>query len=124
MQKNGFYSTPPHRCINIYYKGGCMDMREKKKKKFDAKKVVREQMSQALELPEEAVNNVPVITMIGSKEIRVENFNGLVEYTEQRIRLNTTCGLLIIDGIHLIAKSMTAEVIVIRGNILSVSFHV
>ena len=99
-------------------------MKMKRKKKNEPKKSFREQLSSALELPQEVVEDLPIIHLVGNKEVSVENFNGLAEYTDKRIRLNTKSGTLSIDGIALEAKSMTAEVIHIKGTILQIGFIV
>lgn len=83
---------------------------------------LREQVVKNLDIPTEVISNIPIIKMNGNKEISIENFVGLVEYTPQKVRLNTRCGLLIIDGVGLEAKSMTIEKIFIKGVILQVAF--
>ena len=98
-------------------------MKENKRKKF-AQVNIKEHVANNFDIPQEVMSNVPVIRLIGNKEISVENFTGLVEYTEQKIRLSTQSGMLVIDGIKLRAKSMTAEQIIIRGTILQVAFAV
>lgn len=96
-------------------------MTKPSKKKID-KINLREQVAKNLDIPTELISNVPVIKLTGNKEINIENFISLVEYTPQKIRLNTRCGLLIIDGVALEAKRMTAEHILIKGTILQVAF--
>ena len=92
------------------------------KKNTLVKMNLREQVAKSLDIPTEVMNNVPVIKLNGNKEISIENFIGLIEYTPQKVRLNTRCGLLIIDGVALEAKSMTAERMLIKGTILQVAF--
>lgn len=99
-----------------------MNMKPKKKAKIGVKKSLKEQISLALELPQEVVMDMPNITLVGNTEISVENFAGLLEYTQSKIRLNTKVGPLTIEGEHLEAKSMTAEVITIRGQIKQILF--
>lgn len=91
-------------------------------KKKKEREPLRDQIIAQLDIPLEAVSDVPVVNLLGNKEISVENFEGLLEYTDQRMRLNTRCGVLVIDGIKLEAKSMTEHMIVIKGTILQVSF--
>lgn len=81
-----------------------------------------EQLAQGLDIPTEVIRDVPVIKLTGNREINIENFINLVEYTPQKVRLNTKSGLLIIDGVGLEAKSMTAERMLIKGTILQVAF--
>ena len=85
---------------------------------------LREQVAKGLDIPTEVMSNVPVIKLSGNEEISIENFISLVEYTPQKVRLNTRCGLLIIDGVALEAKSMTAERMLIKGTILQVAFAI
>lgn len=99
-------------------------MRGKKKINHFKKGSLREQFTEVFDIPKEVVIDLPVITLTGNKEISVENFSGLIEYTRQKIRLNTKTGILVIDGIELEAKNMTAERICIRGNILHITFVV
>ncbi len=98
-------------------------MKPKKNVKVEAKKSLKEQISLALELPQEVVMDIPNITLIGNTEISVENFAGLLEYGQSKIRLNTKIGFLSIEGENLEAKRMTAQVITIRGNIKQISFN-
>lgn len=93
------------------------------KKKASESKVIREQMTKAFEIPQEVISDVPLIQLTGNKEISVENFSGLIEYNSERMRLNTKCGVLVIEGAGLEAKSMTADLIVIKGTIKQVGFN-
>lgn len=99
-------------------------MKRNRKISYLKKESIQEQLTHALDIPTEVVTNMPVITLIGNKEINIENFSGLLEYTRQKIRLNTRAGILVIDGIELEAKNMTAERICIKGNILHITFVV
>jgi len=94
-------------------------MKGKKKKNKEA---FRDQLSKIFEIPPEVVSDFPKIVLAGNKEISIENFNGLVEYTAQKIRMNTQCGILVIDGIALEVRKMTADYIIIRGTIIQIGF--
>ena len=77
-----------------------------------------------LDLPIEVLENMPLIKMRGNKEVSIENFIGLVEYTNQKIRLSTKCGILHIDGVNLVARSMSSEQMIIKGSVQQISFLV
>lgn len=94
-------------------------MKEKKNKNPEA---FREQLSKLFEVPPEVVSDFPKIVLLGNQEISIENFNGLIEYTAQKIRMNTKCGILVIDGIELEVRKMTAEYIMIKGTIIQIGF--
>lgn len=101
-----------------------MRMKEKGKKNYLRKDSLKEQLTEALDIPKEVIINLPVITLTGNQEVIIENFNSLIEYTAQKIRLHTKSGILVIDGIELEAKNMTAERICIKGHIIQVGFIV
>lgn len=94
-------------------------MKGKKKKNQEA---FRDQLSKLFEVPPEVMNDFPKIVLVGNQEISIENFSGLVEYTSQKMRMNTKCGMLVIDGIELEVRKMTADYIMIRGTIIQVGF--
>lgn len=86
------------------------------------RRTLRQQLSGLLEVPPEIVSDLPKVVIIGNKEIDIENFIGLIEYTMQKIRINTKSGILVIEGIDLEARKMTAEYITITGTILQISY--
>lgn len=86
------------------------------------KQLLQQDLSEALDLPQEILSDLPRIVLVGNKEIHIENFMSLIEYSIQRVRIATRSGVLVIDGSHLEAQKMTADNLVIRGEILQVSF--
>ncbi|WP_010168526.1 YabP/YqfC family sporulation protein [Candidatus Epulonipiscium viviparus] len=72
---------------------------------------------------EESIIGLPLITIIGEDNLRVENFSSIIEYNQEIIRLKTKIGVISIIGKNLLAKSMTKEEIVIRGKISGVNLN-
>jgi len=87
-------------------------------------KKIRTKLTDMLELPKEVILNLPLISIIGSEEISIENYKGIVEYTSERIRINTSCGVLKIEGRNMILKQITSENMLIKGNILKFEYLV
>ena len=79
-------------------------------------------ITEALELPKEVVMNLPLITMIGAEDMTIENYKGVIEYSEERIRINTTAGIVRICGRRLLLKQITADNIGITGSIAKIEF--
>lgn len=75
-----------------------------------------------LSLPKEIVLNLPLILMTGSEELNIENYKSIVEYTDAKIRIDTTAGMLILTGRRLVLKQITSESILVTGNIEGLSF--
>lgn len=87
------------------------------------KKKNKSRLNNILEFPEEISNNEPKITIIGFKKIMVENYKGILEYENFFVRLNTTIGVLNINGFNLSLNEMTDEDLIITGNIESIDFE-
>lgn len=94
----------------------------KKNKKQENKTKLKEKVSEALELPKEVVLNVPKITMIGTGDLIIENYKGIIEYSNDRIRINTGVGVIKISGNRLTIKEITSEDIMVNGDISSLEF--
>lgn len=93
-----------------------------KKGKKDKKKEWVLGMMDNFEIPKETVLDVPIISLVGNREIVIENFLNIIEYDDVVIRLKTQCGELAIGGKNLEAKSMDSEHIQINGLIQTVEF--
>ncbi|MGL4790711.1 MAG: sporulation protein YqfC [Anaerotignaceae bacterium] len=76
---------------------------------------IRRKVTEVLELPKEAMLNLPLITLLGREEIIIENYKGVVEYGEDVIRINTGIGVLKIEGRGLNIKKITGESVTISG---------
>ena len=96
------------------------DKRDLKKnnKRLDIKKKI----VNMFELPKEIVFNLPLINIIGSEEINIENYKGVIEYNLERVRINTSCGVLKIEGKKLLLKQITAENISVNGLISKLEY--
>ena len=53
----------------------------------------------------------------------IENYKGILEYENFFVRLNTTIGVLNINGFNLSLNEMTDEDLIITGNIESIDFE-
>ncbi len=95
------------------------DKKTKNKKDLISRK---EQIIRSLDLPEEVMLNLPTANIYGNKKMEIYNFKGLIEYTLERVRINTSIGVLIIEGTNLEIKIMTMEELHIMGVIGQISY--
>ena len=79
-------------------------------------------MVNALELPKEVILNLPLISLSGKEELVIENYKGIVEYSDEIIRVSTAVGVLRVGGKGLLLKQLTSECIVITGSIQNITF--
>ena len=83
---------------------------------------VKTTVSEMFELPKDIMLNLPRISMIGNNQMLVENHRGVIEYTPQRIRLNSTIGVIRVEGQDMDLKNIAADDVMITGVIKHVEF--
>ena len=83
---------------------------------------LRKNMTEAFELPKEIMLNLPLITLIGREEVTIENYKGILEYSEETVRIGTAAGVLRIAGRELCLKQLSAECMVVTGKIEEIRF--
>lgn len=83
---------------------------------------LREKFSEMLELPKEIVLNIPKTTIVGNGDMIIENYKGIIEYDNARIRVNTGIGVVRVSGSGLLIREITSEDIIICGEIRGLEF--
>ncbi|MFU0799699.1 MAG: sporulation protein YqfC [Xylanivirga thermophila] len=83
---------------------------------------VKNKMSEAFELPKEITLDLPKISMVGNMQMLVENHKGIIEYTPERVRVNSTNGVIRVQGEGLNLRNIAVEDIMITGSIRSIEF--
>lgn len=76
-----------------------------------------------LEIPKEISSQEPKITVMGFKELLIENYKGILEYQDFYIRINTYIGIININGFDLDLNEMTSDDLLIKGKIESIDFE-
>ena len=76
---------------------------------------IAKRISDVLEFPAETMMDIPKITMIGNQKILVENYNSLLDYKKEIIRLKYSSGVIEISGKNFEIKSIGEENIEISG---------
>ena len=79
-------------------------------------------IAEALDLPLDVISDVPRSEIMGNCQLRVENIRGVLDYNENSIKVNTTVGIIKIDGDELFIDSISDESIFIKGRIIRVEF--
>ena len=83
---------------------------------------LRKNVTEALELPKEIMLNLPLISLVGREEVTIENYKGILEYSEEMVRIGTAAGVLQLKGKELCLKQLSAECMVVTGKIENLSF--
>ena len=74
-------------------------------------------------MPKDVVYGLPIMTVLGNVEFYIENFRGIIEYTETIIKIQTKIGRIIVHGRKLQVEHYTNEDMKITGHFLSIEFH-
>lgn len=79
-------------------------------------------VADALDIPLDALCDLPKIEITGNSEINIENLRGILDYDENSFKINTRSGIVKIDGSGLILSSVTDENVCLKGNIIRIEF--
>lgn len=74
-------------------------------------------------LPEDVVLGVPNVEIRGYSEMRIENYRGIIEYTDQLVRIQTKIGQIRVTGNHLQVESYTNDDMKITGKIQNIEYQ-
>ncbi|MPN12535.1 hypothetical protein SDC9_159853 [bioreactor metagenome] len=75
-----------------------------------------------LEIPQDIILDLPRITMLGNKQILIENHKGIIEYTPSLVRVKVSQGELIINGLNLSLSNLQVEQILVEGTVRDVAY--
>lgn len=82
----------------------------------------RYRMADAANLPKDVVLGVPILTLTGHYEVNIENYRGILEYTEQLIRINVRGGQIRIIGKSLEINYYTTTDMKITGKVEKIEY--
>lgn len=83
---------------------------------------LKSKITNLLDLPSEIIMNLPLISITGNELVNIENYKGVIEYSSERVRINTTSGVLKLEGKNLELKEITAEEITVKGIITKLEY--
>ena len=79
-------------------------------------------MGDAANLPKDVVLGVAIMTLTGHYEVNIENYRGILEYTEQLIRINVRSGQIRITGKSLEINYYTTTDMKITGKVEKIEY--
>jgi len=74
-------------------------------------------MAEFFELPRDIVLDLSRLTLIGDRQLHLENHKGIVEYGSEGIKVMTSSGLLFIRGQGLVLRHLYAAELCVEGEI-------
>lgn len=76
---------------------------------------IKEKMVSAMDLPKDVIQNASLITILGRNELCIENYRGIIEYTDALIRVQTRTGQIRIQGKRLRIQYYTNDEMKVTG---------
>lgn len=94
-----------------------------RKKKVQETKSRMEKFAETLEMPKDVISNCAKITTYNDNQIIVENYKGILEYTDEKIRIKTPKKILCLTGTGLFINAITQNDILIEGKFSNVGWE-
>lgn len=86
------------------------------------KEQLADKIARALDVPLDAVCDIPRTEITGKSRLCVENFRGILDYDDTSFKINTKSGIIKIDGRDLFLESITDDCVCLRGMITKLEF--
>lgn len=76
--------------------------------------------AQLLDMPHDVVYDLPRLTLIGDRQLYIENHRGVVHFSNERLRLALSKGELEVTGSSLVIRTIWTEEVFIEGEITNI----
>ena len=87
------------------------------------KNLLKSRVSDAANIPKDVILGVPLVRMVGHEELYIENYRGILEYTDTFIRVQTKIGQIHLSGKKLEIIYYTNDEMKVVGHIESLKYH-
>lgn len=83
----------------------------------------RDKVAEVSELPRDVIMGMPVLTVLGQAELNLENYRGILEYTDTLVRILTKGGQIKVTGKNLQVVYYTNDEMKINGYIEAIEYR-
>ena len=84
---------------------------------------LKARITDAAGMPKDVLLGVPILSIAGQSEACIENYRGILEYTDNLIRIQTKLGKIHVIGRNLQIEFYTNDEMKIVGHIAVIEFH-
>lgn len=84
---------------------------------------LKEKIADAIDISKDVMLGVPLVSMIGDRELTIENYVGILEYTDEVIRIKCKAVNVKLVGKNLELKTMTESFLYITGRLKCFSYE-
>ena len=87
------------------------------------KKDIRQGLAEALSIPQEAMSDLPLVSVRGNRSVCIENHRGIVGYSEDCVQIAVKKGSIFVFGQKLYIACMSRRRLELRGLIRSMEWE-
>lgn len=85
-------------------------------------KKIKERISEMLELPKDAMLDLPQIILSGNREVSIDNYKGIILYSDTVMKINAKDFVITITGVSLDISNIGNDDISVSGIINKIEF--
>lgn len=85
--------------------------------------VITRMLTEKLRLSEDVLSRAPILAGYGNRRFCIENYSNIIEYTKERIRIQTKTGRIHILGKNLVIAYYRDDGMCVVGEVTSVEYH-
>jgi sporulation protein YqfC len=75
-----------------------------------------------LDVPHDVVLDLPRLTMIGNRQLYIENHRGVLHFSSEELKLELTQGQLEVSGKQLVIRAILPEEVLVEGVIGEIKY--
>lgn len=81
---------------------------------------LRKWTADLLDMPQDVMYDLPRLTMIGDRQLYIENHRGVIHFTTEKLTLALSKGVLEVTGADLVIRTIWTEEVFIEGTIKNI----
>lgn len=85
--------------------------------------VITRLLTEKLRISEDVLSRAPILAGYGNQRFCIENYSNIIEYTKERIRIQTKTGRIHIIGKNLVIAYYRDDGMCVVGEVSSVEYH-
>ncbi len=97
-------------------------MRKRKIENEKQKKPISSKIANILDVPQKVVSNAPNIAFSGNNEVSILGSQGILEYTDKRVKVSSGSMIIVLCGSCFEIKEMSSNGIVVEGFVKTMEF--
>lgn len=83
---------------------------------------IRKMAARVIDLPQDVVFDMPRLTMIGNRQLYIENHRGVLHFSESQLRVALSKGRLEVRGSQLAIRTIWTEEVMVEGIISDIQY--